>query len=122
MHLLLERNFTEAPFLKDVEKLTYAIKSKLLFCENKTGEEYTPGLPTAQVTLFLTIQNRNEQSTAYGDFFWFGLPLYDYRYEDIPEYAAQDLGKEDATRKFIYTIYASKSSGISVQNNSLKRV
>lgn len=108
VHLLLERNFTEAPFLKDVEKLTYAIKSRLLFCENKTGEEYTPGLHTAQVTLFLTIQNRNEQSTAYGDFFWFGLPLYDYRYEDIPEYAAQDLGKEDATRKFIYTVAASQ--------------
>jgi hypothetical protein len=58
-------------------------------------------LHTAPITLFLTIQNRNKESSSYGDFF--GLLLYDYRYQNISEYAAQDLGK-DASQKFIFTV------------------
>lgn len=103
-HLLLEQGFSNPVSLQKIEKLTYRIKSKLLFCENKMGEQYNPGLHTAQITLFLTIQNRNEQSPSFGDFFWFGLPLYDYRYPDIPQYAQQDLGKDDASKKFIFTV------------------
>lgn len=104
VHLLFGQDFPEPFFLNNIEKLTYRIKSKLLFCENKMGEDYNPELHTAQITLFLTIQNRNQQSSSHGDFFWFGLPLYDYRYRDIPGYAAQDLGKDDASQKFIFTV------------------
>ena len=74
------------------------------FCVNKMGNDFDPGLHTAQITQFFTIQNRNENSPHFGDFFWFGLPLYDYRYPDIEQYAAEDLGKDDATKKFIFSV------------------
>lgn len=104
VHLLLEQNFTDPTFLKDVKDLNYKIKSKLLFCDNKMGEDFNPDIHTAQITLFITIQNQNKTSSNHGDFFWFGLPLYDYRYKNILEYGAEDLGKEDASKKFILTV------------------
>ena len=108
IHLLLEQNFTNPVFLNDIESLNYYIRAKLLFCDNKMNEDYNPDLHTAQITLFVTIQSKNNKSINEGDFFWFGLPLYDYRYKNIPEYAAEDLGKEDASRKFIYTVAGSQ--------------
>jgi|GEM_PF-3668749 hypothetical protein len=42
LHWLLRQDFTAPIFLKEMEKLTYRIKSKLLFCENKMGKDYTP--------------------------------------------------------------------------------
>ena len=104
VHLLLEQNFSEPIFLKDVKDLNYKIKSKLLFCENKMEEDYNPEIHTAQITLFITIQNQNTTSSSHGDFFWFGPPLYDYRYKNILEYGAEDLGKEDASKKYILTV------------------
>lgn len=104
VHLLLEQNFTKLILLKTIQSIEYKIKAKLLFCNNRMGEEYRPDLHTAQITLFLTVQNRVKDSPQYGDFFWFGLPLYDFRYEKIAEYGAQDLGKEDASKKFISTV------------------
>lgn len=68
-----------------------------------SNELFDPKLHSTQFTIYLTIQNMNKNSDKYGDFIWFGLPLYDYRYDVIKEYAAQDLGKEDATKKFIFS-------------------
>jgi hypothetical protein len=105
VHLLLGQECSNFVQINQVESIIYKIKSKLLFCENKMrSEEYDSNLHTAQITLFLTIQNRTINSPLYGDFFWFGLPLYDYRYVDIPEYGAADLGKNDASNKFISTV------------------
>lgn len=107
-HLLIEQGFTDKVMLKDLSCLRYNMGARLLFCENRMNGEFNGQLHTAQITLFITIQNSNDESLNYVDFFWFGLPLYDYRYEEIPEYAAEDLGKEDATRKFIYTVASSQ--------------
>ncbi|MEA4996107.1 MAG: hypothetical protein VB079_06375 [Petrimonas sp.] len=104
VHLLLEQNFTKHIQLKTIQSLEYKIKARLLFCNNRMEDEYSPDLHTAQITLFLTVQNRVKGSPQYGDFFWFGLPLYDFRHEKIAEYGAQDLGKEDASKKFISTV------------------
>ena len=108
VHLLLEQNFTDPVFLNDIQSLNYNINAKLLYSDNKMNEDYNPDLHTAQITLYITIQNKNTKSLHESDFFWFGLPLYDYRYKHIPEYAAEDLGKEDASKKFIYTVASSQ--------------
>lgn len=108
VHLLLEQSFVDPIYLNDIEILSYNINAKLLFCDDKMNEDYNPDLHTAQITLFITIQNKNKNSPNEDDFFWFGLPLYDYRYKHIPEYAAEDLGKDDASRKFIYTVASSQ--------------
>jgi len=106
-HLLLEQR-TNQTRLHVMKKLNYTISARLMYVLNKTGTTYDPGLHSAQVTLYLLIQNVNPSSAGMGDYFWFGLPLYDYRYQDIKEYAAQDLGKADATKKFILNV-ASKT-------------
>lgn len=106
-HLLLEQK-TNPIKLVNLKKLTYSIGAKLNYAVNKMGEDYNPGLHTCHITVYLLIQNTNNQSTGHGDYFWFGLPLYDYRYRDLEEYGAQDLGKEDATKKYILNV-ASKT-------------
>lgn len=102
-HLLLEQS-TNPVKLVNVKKLNYSISAKLMFDYNKMGADYNAGMHTSQITLYLLVQNLNKQSAGYGDFFWFGLPLYDYRYRNLPEYAAQDIGKGDATKKFIVAV------------------
>ena len=65
---------------------------------------YTPLLHAAQFQIFFSVQNLNLKSAGYGQYLWFGVPLYDDR-ERIPKaYQAKDAGKEDATGMFIYTV------------------
>lgn len=104
IHLLLEQNFQPKTNLSETVKLIYKTRFKLVYCENKTGSGYNSDLHTAQFTQYLAIEDGNKKSTGYGDFLWFGLPFYDYRYPDVQLYAAKDTGKTDATQKFIYTM------------------
>lgn len=106
-HLLLEQR-TDQTRLSQMNALDYRIEARLNYSINKTGSAYDPGLHAAQVTLYLLVQNVNKGSEGLGDYFWFGLPLYDNRHVTLEEYAAQDLGKEDATKKFILNV-ASKT-------------
>jgi len=45
-----------------------------------------------------------KNSNDYGNYFWFGVPFYDSRHDIPPSYKAKDVGKADATGRFIYTI------------------
>lgn len=104
-HLLIEQTFPEKPLLKDLSKLILKFEGKLNFAEMKMSEAaFDPGLHAAQFQLFLTVQNRNPNSAYYGDFLWFGIPFYDFRHKVQEVYAAQDVGKGDATGKFIYSL------------------
>jgi hypothetical protein len=103
-HLLIEQSFTEKPYVKDLEGLLLKFKGRLTKAEMKMDEnDFNTGLHTAQFQLFITVQDLNPNSAYHGDYLWFGIPFYDYRYEHIPVYAAQDVGKGDATGKFIYS-------------------
>lgn len=103
-HLLIEQTFPVKYALKDLEGLLLRFSGRLTKAERRmTDEEFNPGLHAAQFQLFLTVQDLNPHSAYYGDFLWFGIPFYDNRYEQIPLYAAQDVGKGDATGKFIYS-------------------
>jgi len=61
--------------------------------------------------LTLIIQNRNRESTGFGDFIWFNVQIYDERYRISPLYAAQDTA--DPSAKMIYapatTLFTNKS-------------
>ncbi|GGG90604.1 hypothetical protein GCM10007415_26440 [Parapedobacter pyrenivorans] len=104
-HLLVEQAFPEKLYLKDLKGLLLKFNGRLTKAEMKMPESaFNPGLHTAQFQLFITIQDLNPNSAYYGDYLWFGIPFYDYRYEQIPLYAAQDVGKGDATGKFIYSL------------------
>lgn len=104
-HLLVEQDFIEKPLLKDIDKLTLFFDGRLIQCVSAMPEgTFDPGLHTAQFQLFLVIQDRNPQSPKFGDFLWFGIPFYDYRFKKAVVYAARDIGKDDATGKFIYSL------------------
>ena len=62
---------------------------------------YRPDLHTALFIWYLALKDLNPDSKGYGDYYWFGLPIYDYRYDYSPLFAAQDSGKEDRTNQFI---------------------
>lgn len=103
-HLLFEQYFNTPLKLIETDKLVYKTQCKLLYCNNKMGKQFNPDLHTAQFSQYFTIQNNNQDSENYGDFFWFGLPFYDYRHKNIEFYAAEDVGKEDASNKFIFSV------------------
>ncbi len=103
-HLLLEQYFYNPVKLNEAEKLIYKTRCKLLYSTNKMGDQFNPDLHTTQISQYFTIQDSNKNSDSYGDFLWFGIPFYDYRYEYTELYAAQDLGKDDASQKFIFSV------------------
>lgn len=103
-HLLLEQQYAAPISLSHVQHLNYSIQAKLLYATDHLGNAFDKGLHTAQINLFISIQNLNPNSAGYRDYFWFGLPLYDYRYPEIAPYDAQDMGKDDATKKFISAV------------------
>ncbi len=104
-HLLIEQAFPDKPYFKDLKGLVLTFKGRLTRAEMKMDErDFNPGLHTAQFQLFITVQDLNPNSAYYGDYLWFGIPFYDYRHQQIPLYAAQDVGKGDATGKFIYSV------------------
>ncbi|THF84103.1 hypothetical protein [Cohnella fermenti] len=113
-HLLIEQYFLKTPFLNDLSELRVKGSLRISKFEPMMDESaYNPSLHAAQVSWYLTMQNQNTSSPGYGDYFWFGLPLFDNR-EPLPgESYFQDGGKEDTTHKFIYnmdaSLYLSKS-------------
>lgn len=98
-HLLLEQYATERILLDSLDSLILDLDASLLYSDQKMDPEaFNENLHTSQISLYFAIGDSL-------DFLWYGLPIYDYRYPDgIDAYAAQDLGKEDATQKFIFRI------------------
>ena len=104
-HLLLEQSFPEKVLLKDLKGLLLGFSGRLVGAEMKMpADRFDKGLHSAQFQLFITAQDLNPQSPGYGDYLWFGIPFYDYRYREAEVYAAKDIGKDDATGKFIYSL------------------
>lgn len=104
-HLLLEQSFPHQLRMDSMNALWLKMDARLMYCINKMERgAFRKNLHTAQFSLYLAINNRNNSSAGYGDFVWFGVPLYDYRYKDIKRYEARDKGKADATGKFIYSL------------------
>lgn len=103
-HLLIEQSFSKKIAVKDLKDLTLHFTGRLTKAQLKMPKEaFDPGLHTAQFQLYLVVQDLNPKSAGLGDYVWVGIPFYDYRKRTIPVYAAQDLGKDDATGKFIYS-------------------
>ncbi len=120
-HLLLEQ-FFKNKMLNKYQSLKMNLNFDYLKFINHMKEEFDSNLHTAQFQWFLNFSNQNTSSKGYGDFFWFGLSFLDTpRYDFPPEFMAEDGGKEDATRKFIYIVdshnYLNKPIKIMDQTN-----
>ena len=101
VHLLLE----QSPFPKPIHVAgTAAIWVEVEFelTENMACGPQDPGLHAAQLSWFLYLKNTNRQSKGFRDFLWFGLSMFDSRYDFVPDYAAQDFAMPNGS--FIYTL------------------
>ncbi len=108
-HLLVEQDAVTLHPLDELAGIRLAINLRLLHCTNHTPpERYDPGLHAAQFQLFFIVKNIALLSQDRDEYFWFGVPFFDSRYDIPPAYMAKDVGKDDATGKFIYTVDAKR--------------
>lgn len=85
-HLLIGADSlaTNPRCIANFSELTYSMDVKINYCENTmTEEEYDPSRHCAQTTAYFIIQNLERGSKGYGEFIWFGIPIYDNR-SDFP--------------------------------------
>jgi len=104
-HLLVEQDTPAVYRLDELREIAFEISLRLLYCKTAmTQANYDPGLHAAQFQMFFIVKNINPDAQEHGDFFWFGVPFHDNRHDVPPAFMAKDVGKSDATGKFIYTI------------------
>lgn len=108
-HLLAGQRFEPLVSVADTQAAVFTVAARLR--ESRAQEEVTlvAMRHAAQFLAFITVQNRNRASAGYGDFLWFGIPLYDSRWRIPRAFQAPD----QAHAKFIFTppgeTYASES-------------
>lgn len=102
-HLLIEEEFFSHHLIK-MKKLRIHMTLDFLALESFMNQTRND-LHTLQVSLYFALGSRNKNSKGCNDFYWFGLPFIDApRYHFPKQWINQDIGKEDATNKLIYTI------------------
>ena len=107
-HLLVSQRFVDPPALSDLRAADFRIEARLCAATKINPETHNPRLHAAQFQVFFNVQNLNRKSEGYGDFLYFGIPLYDSRQPTSKPFQAPDwMGK------FIYTpagsVYTDKS-------------
>jgi hypothetical protein len=103
-HLLAERKLLAHPNVSEMACLPLRIRYRLKKAEVHRPDGFDPRRHTAQFVFYLTVQNRNRQSEGFGDYYWFGVPLYDARHRIPKAHKAIDRGsdRKPATGKFIF--------------------
>lgn len=113
-HLLMLQRFSlprghlgeGSPRLSQMQRLDLTIRVRLLYDRPHTGPGYDPHLHAAQFVFYFTVQNLQRASKGYGDYYWFGVTLYDSRRDVTRLQALQDKGspKKKGTDKLIYNV------------------
>ena len=96
----------DAPSLAAMERIDFSMSVKLLYDRANPKVGRIRSVHAAQFILFFTIQNLNRQSEGHGDYYWFGIALYDDREPVTFLHVMQDKGtpKKKGTDKLIYNI------------------
>lgn len=103
-HFLIEQDIENAPRLIDLDhvfvNLEFSINQSL---DLDVGQ----AVPCAQITWYFTIADVKNGDSSYqsgnNDYFWFGLPLFDSRFDFVEPYKHVDSGFVGATNKLIYS-------------------
>lgn len=109
-HLLIEQHFDQTLYIHKLKSLFVHYEVLITECINYISkEEYDPQKHCAHVVSFFAIGNRNRDKKSYGQYFWFGMPIFDSRYDIPPAYQAKDAPSDpDAEKKgtgmFIYEV------------------
>ncbi len=111
VHLLVQQDLENPPSLAELESCRFHVEARLKHSQLHRTEDYAPSRHAAQFLIYLTVANRNPASPGYGQYYWFGIPVYDDRSRVAPAYQARDFG---GTKMFIYTlasdVFASEST------------
>lgn len=101
VHLLLEQSPLSDP-IKVADAAEIWIDVEFELTENIAHGPQDPTVHAAQLSWFLYVKNTNEQSKGFRDFLWFGVSMFDSRYDFVPDYAAQDFAMPNGS--FIFTL------------------
>jgi len=101
VHLLVQQEIINPPSLAELDACRFQVEARLKHAQLHRTDDYTPSRHAAQFLIYLTVANRNARSPGYGEFLWFGIPLYDDRSRLVPAYQAQDFA---GSKMFIYTV------------------
>jgi len=80
-HLLVSQPLRCPLHLAELSAVPFHLEAKLTVLEQAESPDYSPRLHAAQYQLFVTVQNRNRESPGFGDFYWFGVSIFDDRKE-----------------------------------------
>lgn len=118
-HLLIEQDAINIFPLSDLSAINFSVSARLTHFQNHMKpSEYDPSLHAAQFQMFFIVKNIHPGSKDHNNFFWFGVPFFDNRHDIPPEYMAKDIGKNDATGKFIYTIAGKETNKTPMKNQT----
>lgn len=85
VHLLLEqgayKNNGELVNVSKSSSIMMEARYTVTKCEDHMDGKANPSMHAAQLVWYVTLQNLNKNSKGYGKYIWFGLNLYDNRYE-----------------------------------------
>ncbi len=100
-HILFQEAFNAQPMVKDLEKLVLQMDILMHKSErHMTEEEYNPSLHTIQYIMYIYVYSTAGLDS--GQYMFFGIPIYDYRYKVMPEQGMIDAGTAGNTGNFIY--------------------
>ncbi len=100
VHLLVEQPIARPPRLGDLHSLRLQLEARKIRARLARADGHDPERHAAQFLLFLSLQNLEKDSPGYGNYLWFGVPIFDNRHRTSETYSAQDFG---GTGKFIHT-------------------
>lgn len=110
-HFLLEQSFDESQcfYMNQFEKLVVSFDFSIDEC-TYLGDKEDSKNEAAQFLLYLRLFNRPAEDADEKEVgkknanIWFGLPLFDSRYDFVDEYKQGDVGFVGATGSLIYSI------------------
>jgi hypothetical protein len=105
-HLLIEQDFIKDVKIDELKKVVASLTFNIESFEDKMKDKFNPNLHAAQFLWYFVIADK-KPNMKYGDFkeyFWFGVPLFDSRFDFIDESMIIDQGGEGTTGKLIYSM------------------
>ncbi len=100
VHLLVEQAIATQPCIGQLAILRLHCETRRIRSELARADGYDPRIHAAQFLIFLSVQNLEKGSPGFGDYLWFGVPVYDNRHRTSSTYAAPDTA---GAGKYIYT-------------------
>lgn len=125
-HLLVSQDsiFRKSLRLANLAAVSVSISARLLEAKFYADQPDGARARAAHCHIYFIIQNQNFNSKGHGDYYWFGVPVYDTRYLYSPAYAAQDTGgeKKPGTGKYIYRPDARRITNQTVHSGDWVRI